>query len=284
MRIASGMRATEGIGRRNSTVVWVARRRNGTRPIEGPERGGRGRWRCASPMRPRRHGAADVAPESQVARAAWPSCASVSVAVGRKLGIDDAERRNQLPGDEEADHAQRRRARPCAAMPRRGRDGAGARRADAEMSHRSWTSAGWRRRTAGGDASASRHPHPDATAAGSADRSPALRRARRNRRPGRRASSRLSTSRSDVNIGRVMPAAASSGISRFVAIAARTASSFAAAHSSASVIAAEYSATSSGSSSISFCVVMLVSTREAGNGGLVRVARRRAAGAGDHAT
>ena len=46
-----------------------------------------------------------------------------------------------------------------------------------------------------------------------------------------------------------MPAAASSGISRFVAIAARTASSLPDAHSSASAIAAEKSATSSGSSS-----------------------------------
>ncbi len=33
---ASGMRATDGIGRRNSTIVWVARRRKGTSPTTVP--------------------------------------------------------------------------------------------------------------------------------------------------------------------------------------------------------------------------------------------------------
>ena len=33
---ASGISATDGTGRRNSTVVWVARRRNGTIPTTVP--------------------------------------------------------------------------------------------------------------------------------------------------------------------------------------------------------------------------------------------------------
>ena len=69
----------------------------------------------------------------------------------------------------------------------------------------------------------------------------------------------------------MMPAAASSGISMLVEIAARTASSFAVAQSSASVMAAAKSETRSGSESISSCVVMLVSRAQPGDRGLVRV-------------
>ena len=94
-------------------------------------------------------------------------------------------------------------------------------------------------------------------------------------------SSIAATFTSEVNSGRVMPAAASSGMPRFSTIAARTASSFSDAHSSASVIAAANSATSSGSLSSSCCVVMSTSSGQAGDRRLVGVHDEVAAGADD---
>jgi hypothetical protein len=67
-----------------------------------------------------------------------------------------------------------------------------------------------------------------------------------------------------VKVGSVMPAAASSGMSRFVAIAARTASSLRTPTREPRPSRLGVAATRSGSSSMSSCVVMLVSTADPG--------------------
>ena len=104
MRIASGMSATDGIGRRNSTVVCVARRRNGTSPMTVPST-------TASTVaideadRPRRQRAADVAPELEVAQLHGQLRERRRSPVGKYAGSTMPSVGKQLPGDEEAEDA-----------------------------------------------------------------------------------------------------------------------------------------------------------------------------------
>ena len=219
MSTASGIRATEGIGRRNSTVVCVARRRNGTSPMIGAEHG-RGDRRDQQTEEPRRHRAADVAPELEVAELREQPRQRLR-RVGQILRADDAERRDQLPDDQESDDAGGARAATLRAYARRASKGShDAVRVGlaAGRSVQRRIRCGMPRRT---EASRS------ATAAGSACRGPARRRAPRTRWPAPTSSSMAATSTSEVNSGSVMPAAASSGMPRLSTIAARTASSFA---------------------------------------------------------
>src|SRR6478609_9474293 len=85
MRIASGISATDGIGRRNSTVVWVARRRNGTSPMTVPST-------TASTVAITSPSAHDVRVrptlrQNSRSRTWSPSAARVAVAVGKYAGF-----------------------------------------------------------------------------------------------------------------------------------------------------------------------------------------------------
>ena len=119
---ASGMRATDGIGRRNSISRVGRAAQEGHQADDRAEDDG-GERRDGRPIAHDGHGEAERAPEREVAQFLGQPREHVG-GVRQVLRADQAERRDELPGDEEADKAGDAQQRLCAAneATRRGQD------------------------------------------------------------------------------------------------------------------------------------------------------------------